>query len=194
MGVIANINPSQKLSNNRQVVGLKLYRKEASINKALLWFVRCLQRQTHKDMTQSTQLSLMFVWFQKLNLRGRNKAKKSSAGEALDEQENRSLVMETEMDRLRLGADEEEEEDEGSGRRASLQRREEDAQHQRSFLFERRASDEHREEETDVDESPLSKLEKSVRWTDFCQKCDGGVKEEVRGEERIKQQLFSGVC
>ncbi|KAF6716715.1 Raftlin [Oryzias melastigma] len=132
--------------------------------------------------------------FKKLNLRGRNKAKKSSAGEALDEQENRSLVMETEMDRLRLGADEEEEEDEGSGRRASLQRREEDAQHQRSFLLERRASDEHREEETDVDESPLSKLEKSVRWTDFCQKCDGGVKEEVRGEERIKQQLFSGVC
>ncbi|XP_023815586.1 raftlin isoform X3 [Oryzias latipes] len=114
--------------------------------------------------------------FKKLNLRGRSKAKKSSAGEALDEQENRSLVMETEMDRLRLGA-EEEEEDEGSGSRASLQRRE-DVQHQRSFLFERRASAEDQEEETDIDESPLSKLEKSVRWTDFCQKCDGGVKEE----------------
>lgn len=96
------------------------------------------------------------------------------------------------MDRLRLGA-EEEEEDEGSGSRASLQRRE-DVQHQRSFLFERRASAEDQEEETDIDESPLSKLEKSVRWTDFCQKCDGGVKEEVRVEERIKQQLFSGVC
>ncbi|MEQ2251869.1 hypothetical protein ILYODFUR_015677 [Ilyodon furcidens] len=111
-----------------------------------------------------------------LNLRGRNKAKKHSAGEALDEQENKSLVIETEMDRLRINEEEEEEEaeaeaegrkrgDRGKSKRASLQKSREDALHQKafSFLLERRASVEHQEEETDVDAIPLPRQEKAVK-------------------------------
>ncbi|XP_072226478.1 raftlin [Leuresthes tenuis] len=139
--------------------------------------------------------------FKMLNLRGRSKAKKNSAGEALDEQENRSLVIEAEMDRLGNNTEEEEDAEErrsgdsGRSKRASLQRRGEDALHQKSFslLLERRASVEDQEVETDIDKTLLSE-QKSVRWTDFCQRDDGGVKEEVRMEERIRQQLFSGVC
>ncbi|XP_037549581.1 raftlin [Nematolebias whitei] len=120
--------------------------------------------------------------FKMLSLRGRSKPKKHFAGEALDEQESKSLVIETEMDRLRVN-----EEEEGRSRRASLQSGE-DASHQKSFSFllERRPS---AEEETDVDEVPQEKL----RWTDFCQSDAGGLK-EVRVDERIKHQLFSGVC
>lgn len=57
MGCTTNIKPTQKTSNNSQVVGLKLYRKEASVNKALLWFVRCLGGSERKDVTQSGKLS-----------------------------------------------------------------------------------------------------------------------------------------
>ncbi|XP_070778488.1 raftlin [Enoplosus armatus] len=143
--------------------------------------------------------------FKMLNLRGRTKAKKKSTGDAQEERENRSPVMETEMDRLGRNTKEEEEEAEGrksrdSGRSegASLQKggeeSEEDHQKGISFLSGSRASVEEQEEETDIDEIPASKQEKSVRWTDVCQSDDGGVKEEVKTEERIKQQLFSGVC
>ncbi|XP_047239735.1 raftlin isoform X1 [Girardinichthys multiradiatus] len=141
--------------------------------------------------------------FKMLNLRGRSKAKKHSAGEALDEQENKSLVIETEMDRLRINEEEEEAEaegrkrgDRGKSKRVSLQKTREDALHQKafSFLLERRASVEHQEEETDVDAIPLPRQEKAVRWTDFCPGDERGLKEKVRMEERIKQQLFSGVC
>lgn len=130
-----------------------------------------------------------FVWFQMLNLKGRSKAKKHSAGEALDEQESKSLVIATEMDRLRINTEEEEEEaaDGRKSRRESLQSSGEDALHQKSFSF----LLEHQEEETDVDEIPQ---EKSVRWTDLCQRDARGLKEKVRAEERIKHQLFSGVC
>ncbi|KAM9340038.1 raftlin [Symphorus nematophorus] len=148
--------------------------------------------------------------FKMLNLRGRNKAKKKSTGESQEEEENRSPLMETEMDRLRRNTKEEEEEDEAEGwrsrdsgrsKRASLQKggeeSKEDAQHQKgfSFLSGSSASVEEREEETNVDEVPLSRQEKLVRWTDVCQRDDGGgVTVEVKTEERIKQQLFSGVC
>ncbi|XP_070703141.1 raftlin [Pempheris klunzingeri] len=145
--------------------------------------------------------------FKMLNLRGRSKTKKKSNGETQEEREDRSPVMETEMDRLGRNTKEEEEEAEGrksrdSGRSeaASLQKgaeeSEEDAQHQKgsSFLSESRASVEEQEEETDIDDVPASKQEKSVRWTAVCRRDDGGVKEEVKTEERIKQQLFSGVC
>lgn len=162
-----------------------MYRKEASVNRALLWFVRCLQRRHEKTQRYDTQTnSNMSVGFQMLSLRGRSKPKKHFAGEALDEQESKSLVIETEMDRLRV---KEEEEAEGRSRRASLQSGE-DASHQKSFSFllERRSS---AEEETDVDEVPQEKS----RWTGFCQSDAGAVK-EVRVEERIKHQLFSGVC
>ncbi|XP_008290000.1 raftlin [Stegastes partitus] len=141
--------------------------------------------------------------FKMLNLRGRSKEKKNSAGEMLEERENRSPVVETEMDMLERNTKEEEETEGRKSRdsgRANLQKggeeREEDPQHQKGFLFlsDSRVSVEDLEEETDIDRIPLSKQEKSVRWTDFCQGDDGGVKEEVRTEERIKQQLFSGVC
>ncbi|XP_007562715.1 raftlin isoform X2 [Poecilia formosa] len=142
--------------------------------------------------------------FKMLNLRGRSKAKKHSAGEALDEQENKSLVIETEMDRLRINEEEEEEAeaegrkrgDSGRSQRAGLQKSGDEAQHQKavSLLLERRASVEYQEEETDVDAVPLSRQEKAVRWTDFGLGDERGMKEKVRVEERIKQQLFSGVC
>ncbi|XP_014852177.1 PREDICTED: raftlin isoform X2 [Poecilia mexicana] len=142
--------------------------------------------------------------FKMLNLRGRSKAKKHSAGEALDEQENKSLVIETEMDRLRINEEEEEEAeaegrkrgDSGRSQRAGLQKSGDEAQHQKAFslLLERRASGEYQEEETDVDAVPLSRQEKAVRWTDFGLGDERGMKEKVRVEERIKQQLFSGVC
>ncbi|XP_028284467.1 raftlin isoform X2 [Parambassis ranga] len=143
--------------------------------------------------------------FKMLNLRSRNKAKKNPTGDTLEERgENRSPVVETEMDKLGRRT-KEEEEAEGrmsgdSGRSEYVQKgreqREEDSQHQKALLFlsQSRASVEEQEEETDIDKIPLSKQEKSVRWTDFCQGDDGGVKEEVKTEERIKQQLFSGVC
>ncbi|KAM6903172.1 raftlin [Lycodopsis pacificus] len=137
--------------------------------------------------------------FKMLNLRGRSKAKKKSTGETQEERENMSPLMETEMDRLRRTTREEEEEeaegrksrDSGRSEGASLQKGgEEDARHQRgfSYLSGSRASVE--EEETDIDNIPPQ----SERWTYVCQRDDGGVKEELKTEERIKQQLFSGVC
>lgn len=140
-----------------------------------------------------------------LNLRGRSKAKKKSTGGTQEERENMFPMMETEMSRLRRNTKEEEEQAEGrksrdSGRSegASLQKggegSKEDVWHQKGLLSGSRASVDEQEEETDIDEIPLS-MQKSVRWTDVCRRDDGGaVKEEVKTEERIKQQLFSGVC
>ncbi|AWP21841.1 putative raftlin [Scophthalmus maximus] len=108
--------------------------------------------------------------FKMLNLRGRSKAKKSSVGE--EERETRSPVTEAEMYRLRRNTKEEEAEARkrgDSGRSESASPREEDTGHQKGS-------------------------EKSVRRTDGCQRDDGGVREEAKAEERIKQQLFSGVC
>lgn len=111
--------------------------------------------------------------------------------------------METEMDRLRRNTKEETEErerrrswDSGRSERASGDESEADAQHQTVFslLSGSRMSVEEQEEETDVDKVPPSKQEKAVRWTDVCRKDDGRAKEAARMEERIKLQLFSGVC
>ncbi|XP_054462646.1 raftlin [Anoplopoma fimbria] len=153
--------------------------------------------------------------FKMLNLRGRSKAKKKSTGETQEERENMSPLMETEMDRLRRYTkeeEEEEEEEEAEGRKSRDSGRSEgaspqnegdevdeggeDARHQRglSYLSGSRASVEDEEEETDIDNIAPSEQEQSVRWTDVCQRDDGGVKEELKTEERIKQQLFSGVC
>lgn len=161
-----------------------------------------MERKRHD--TKRKTVSNTSIWFQMLNLRGRSKTKKKSTGDTQEESENRSPVMETEMDRLRRNTKEEEGEAEGRKSRdseaASLQKvgeeSEEDARDQKGFslLSGSSASVEEQEEETDVDEVPLSRQEKSVRWTDVCQRDDGGVKEEVKTEERIKQQLFSGVC
>lgn len=71
-----------------------------------------------------------------------------------------------------------------------------DALHQKGlfFLSGSRASVEDQEEETDIDDIFTAEPEKLVKWTHLCQRDAGGVKEEVKTEERIKQQLFSGVC
>ncbi|XP_029023015.1 raftlin [Betta splendens] len=140
--------------------------------------------------------------FKMPNLRGRSKAKKDSIGE--EERESRSPLMETEMDRLRRGATEEAEEgerrrswDSGRSEGASREEGEAEAPHQTGSSPPppgSRASAEEREEETDIDRVPRSKREKAVRWTDVCQEDDARAKEEARMEERIKQQLFSGVC
>ncbi|XP_054620060.1 raftlin isoform X2 [Dunckerocampus dactyliophorus] len=129
--------------------------------------------------------------FKMLNLRGRHKAKKHSCGEMLEEGEDRSLVMETEMDKLRRTR-----EDETDGRKRWSEEAQEDArQRDLSFLSGSSASLQDQEEETDIDSFLTSKGEKTVKWTDVCH-TDGrrGVKEEVKMEERIKHQLFSGVC
>nr|XP_020469819.1 raftlin-like isoform X2 [Monopterus albus] len=140
--------------------------------------------------------------FKMLNLRGRSKAKKSSAGEV--ERESRSPVMETEMDRLRRDTKEEREgrkgpdseRSEGTPPQKGWEERAENAEPQRgfSFLSGSMISVEDQEEETDFEKIQLSKQEKSVRWTDVCQRNEGGVKKELKTEERIKHQLFSGVC
>ncbi|XP_077405401.1 raftlin [Vanacampus margaritifer] len=138
--------------------------------------------------------------FKMLNLRGRHKTKKHSCGEMLEEAEDRSLVSETEMGKLRRIK-----EDDVEGRRGWARGRtegwseeaDEDA-HQRGlrFLSGSLASveGEEDEEETDIDSVLTSKREKSVRWTDVCHRDGGGIKEEVKPDERIKHQLFSGVC
>ncbi|TNM92710.1 hypothetical protein fugu_018112 [Takifugu bimaculatus] len=122
--------------------------------------------------------------FKMLYLKGRGKAKKPAAG-TQEELENMSPLMGTEMTRLSRDAGGEEEEAE---RRESK----EDAWHQRRLLSGSRESVEEPEEETDVDEFPLRT---SARWTDVCQREGrGGGREALKREERIRQQLFSGVC
>ncbi|MEQ2177854.1 hypothetical protein GOODEAATRI_007928, partial [Goodea atripinnis] len=193
-----NIFTSQNNSGVSSVDSIFIFQSSAEETTDTSYDAIVVEQWTVIDV--SFQCSIGFCM---LNLRGRSKAKKHSAGEALDEQENKSLVIETEMDRLRINEEEEEAEaegrkrgDRGKSKRASLQKSREDALHQKafSFLLERRASVEHQEEETDVDAIPLPRQEKAVRWTDFCPGDERGLKEKVRMEERIKQQLFSGVC
>lgn len=155
-----------------------------------------MERNWHKEQKRVSQTSL---WFQMLYLKGRSKAKKPGTQEEL---ENMSPLMETEMTRLSRNTGEEGEEGEEaegrksvhkeSGQLARLRESKEDAWHQKKLLSGSRESVEEQEEETDVDEFPL---QMSVRWTDVCQRdCGGGGKEEAKTEERIRQQLFSGVC
>lgn len=127
-----------------------------------------------------------------LYLKGRGKAKKPAAG-TQEELENMSPLMGTEMTRLsRDAGGEEEEEKRRESQLAGLRESKEDAWHQRRLLSGSRESVEEPEEETDVDELPLRT---SARWTDVCQRDGrGGGREALKREERIRQQLFSGVC
>lgn len=119
-----------------------------------------------------------------LYLKGRSKARKPGTQE---EMENMSPLMETEMTRLSRNTGEEGEEAEGRKRESG-----ELAWHQKKLVPGSGESVEEQDEETDVDEVPL---QLSVRWTDVGQRdCGGGGKEEAKAEERIRQQLFSGVC
>lgn len=131
-----------------------------------------------------------------LYLKGRGKAKKPAAG-IQEELENMSPLMGTEMTRLSRHAGGQEEEAEGGegGQLGKLREtKEEDAWHQRGLLTGSGESVEEPEEETDVDELPL---QTSARWTDVCRRergGGGGAGEAAKAEERIRQQLFSGVC
>ncbi|XP_077447098.1 raftlin isoform X1 [Stigmatopora argus] len=120
--------------------------------------------------------------FKMLNLRGRQKTKKHSFADMLEEGEDRSLVTETEMAKLRHLKEDERTE----GWRQEAEK--DTGERELSFHSGSLASI---EEETDVDAMQTSK---SVRWTDVCQRDCGGVRVEVKTDERIKQQLFSGVC
>lgn len=202
-GMYSKYKPAQEKSNNRQIVDLKLYRKRGINERGFVVVCQVSQEMERKrHAAKPKTVSNTSIWFQMLNLRGRSKAKKKSTAESQEERENMSPVMETEMDRLRRNtAEGRKSRDSGRSDEASPQKgggeREGDARHQKGFSFlpGSGASAEEQEEETDIDEIPLSKREKSVRWTDVCEGEDvGGVKEEVKKEERIKQQLFSGVC
>ncbi|KAM8840325.1 raftlin isoform 2-T2 [Spinachia spinachia] len=118
--------------------------------------------------------------FKMRNLRGRSKAKKGSTGETQEDRENMYPLM----DRLRRNSKEEEEEEEAEGRKSR--------DSGRSFSHPSGSGASSEEEETDVDNVPQHG--KPQRWTDVCQRVDAGVKEQLKTEERIKQQLFSGVC
>ncbi|XP_049606958.1 raftlin isoform X2 [Syngnathus scovelli] len=132
--------------------------------------------------------------FKMLNLRGRHKTKKHSCGEMLEEGEDRSLVSETEMGKLRHIKEDHVagRKNWAGGRTTEGWREEAEEEKDLSFLSGSLASVEgEEEEETDIDSVLTSKREKSVRWTEVCQR---GGKEEVKPDERIKHQLFSGVC
>lgn len=134
-----------------------------------------------------------------LSLRGRSKAKKKSA----QERDSMCPMMETEMRRLRGSSEEEEEEYEeyeeeeeeegrswGSGRSQATSSKE-NLWLQRGLLLSGSGEsfpgvEEEEEEESEVKATSLQ------RWSDVCR--GGGVKAEPRTEERIKLQLFSGVC
>lgn len=103
-----------------------------------------------------------------------------------------SPLMGTEMTRLSRHAGEDEAEGREGGHFGKLRETKEDAWHQRGLLTGSGESAEEPEEETDVDELPL---QTSARWTDVCQReRGGGGGEAAKAEERIRQQLFSGVC
>ncbi|XP_029590590.1 raftlin [Salmo trutta] len=150
--------------------------------------------------------------FKKLNLRGRNKAKKNSAGEMLkEERKNMSPVMERGMDEQKRNTEEEESEARRNwdnnrnekGRtveRGGLKREEEEreceTESQEDFPqgTEGVATDLNQEVERENGKVPLARQEKAVRFAYVNQKND-----EVKSEEKITQQLseralFSGVC
>lgn len=60
-GMYSKYKTTQEQSNNRIIVTLKLYRKEASVKEALLWFVRCLERQKEKKTQNRAQNCLKHI-------------------------------------------------------------------------------------------------------------------------------------
>ncbi|CAL8294319.1 unnamed protein product [Merluccius merluccius] len=160
--------------------------------------------------------------FKMLNLRGRNKARKNYGGETPEkERESTSPVSESEVDELLRDTKEEdeEEEEEEMEEEEEEERMEEKSEGTGTWEGEEAREAEHQtdaspppplegggvsggnqeEESAEADWVPTAKREKSVRWTDVCQRADGGAEEEAKTEDRIKPQLseralFSGVC
>ena len=155
-----------------------------------------------------------------LNLRGRSKARKSYSSETPEkERESASPVSESEVDELLGNTREEEDEEEEGGLMVEEEEREEKRCQgagtwggEEAIMKEAElqtdsspppseggsVSDGNQEEEcAEVDWASTAKQEKSVRWTDVCQRADSGLEEEMK--DRIKPQLseralFSGVC
>ncbi|XP_061886360.1 uncharacterized protein LOC133636384 [Entelurus aequoreus] len=124
--------------------------------------------------------------FKLLTRRGRHRTKKHASGEMLEEGEDRSLVLDTQMDTLRRAGDQQ-----ADGLRTwSGEEGEGHADRDRPFLSGSLPSLGEREEETDVDGGPAAR--KTVTWTDVC-RGGGGVRADVK-MERVRHQLFSGVC
>ncbi|KAM9823568.1 raftlin [Neosynchiropus ocellatus] len=132
--------------------------------------------------------------FKMLNLKGRTKARKSLTGETPEER-NQSLVME--MDRWRPNSTEGNWIESWSSGRTEEggEEAERDAQPEKSLLFlpgsravEGQAVD------ADLDGILTFRQDLSVRWTDVCHRDAEGNDAEVKRKERIRQQLFSGVC
>ncbi|XP_030202777.1 raftlin isoform X1 [Gadus morhua] len=158
--------------------------------------------------------------FKMLNLRGRSKARKSYSSETPEkERESASPVSESEVDELLGNTREEEDEEEEGGLMVEEEEREEKRCQgagtwggEEAIMKEAElqtdsspplsegggVSDGNQEEEcAEVDWASTAKQEKSVRWTDVCQRADSGLEEEMK--DRIKPQLseralFSGVC
>eukprot|EP00063_Salmo_salar_P023611 XP_013998446.1 PREDICTED: uncharacterized protein LOC106570535 isoform X2 [Salmo salar] len=149
--------------------------------------------------------------FKKLNLRGRNKAKKNSAGEMLkEERKNMSPVMERGMDEQKKNTEEEESEARRNwdnnrnekGRtveRGGLKREEEEreceTESQEDFPqgTEGVATDLNQEVEWENGKVPLARQEKAVRFVYVNQKNDE-VKSEKITQQLSERALFSGVC
>ncbi|XP_046875501.1 raftlin [Hypomesus transpacificus] len=153
--------------------------------------------------------------FKKLNLRGRNKAKKSRAREThekKEERENASPEMERGIDRV--GENRKEEEEEWKTQKNRKNRKEEKGEcpqrdgdgkekevyskKDMSLKIESGVTDTYKEEKIEVVRIPLAK-QKSVRWTDGHKREAFGDKEGMRAEVTMSQQLseralFSGVC
>ena len=146
-----------------------------------------------------------------MNLRGRNKAKKNSAGEMLkEERKNMSPVMERGMDEQKRNTEEEESKarrnwdnnrnEKGSTvERGRLKREEEEreceTESQEDFpqSTEGVATDFNQEVEREKGKVPLARQEKAVRFADVNQKNDEVKSEEIT-QQLSERALFSGVC
>nr|XP_046217501.1 raftlin-like [Oncorhynchus gorbuscha] len=149
--------------------------------------------------------------FKKLNLRGRNKAKKNSAGEMLkEERKNMSPVMERGMDEQKRNTEEEESKArrnwdnnrnekgstvEGGRLKREEEERECETESQEDFpqSTEGVATDFNQEVERENGKVPLARQEKAVRFADVNQKNDEVKSEEIT-QQLSERALFSGVC
>ncbi|CAL8372125.1 unnamed protein product [Boreogadus saida] len=156
--------------------------------------------------------------FKMLNLRGRSKARKSYSSETPEKERGERLPRLRERGGRAAGQHQREEE-EGGLMVEEEEREEERCQGAGTWGGEEAlmreaelqtdssppppseggsVSDGNQEEEcAEVDWASTAKQEKSVRWTDVCQRADSGLEEEMK--DRIKPQLseralFSGVC
>uniref|UniRef100_A0AAV2K579 Raftlin-like n=1 Tax=Knipowitschia caucasica TaxID=637954 RepID=A0AAV2K579_KNICA len=149
--------------------------------KQILFLQRPVLPRRRRDF-KPLSCSSAAVWHcaPRMNLKSRNKARRSGATRDLCEESCPSLL---EMERLPRRPEE-------APSQLQTQHQLQQHQHQAKVFF---LSPQSREEETDVDAIHTTKqqylVHSSVRWTDVCHK-------ETRSpaQEPAKSQLFSGVC